>query len=76
MSKQVSIDKEISQMSDEELLELVRKLRRSRLLTKPTSKKAKVQKKASRKAADKAKTIAQDLSKDELLKFLEEVENV
>ena len=73
MSEQVSVEKEISEMSDDELRELVRKLRKSRILMKPTSKKAKAQKKVSRKAASKAKSIVQELSKDELQKFLEEV---
>jgi len=75
MSKQIEdiLGKRVIDMSDEELLSLVKDLRLSRITPKSTSQKAKKKKKESANIVDKTINLFKDLSEEERLRIIEEL---
>ena len=77
MAKQLEdlLDEQFSKMTQEEKLEFIRSVRKSRRTPKATSKVVKLAKRSAAKQADKVKSVIDNLSPADKAKLIKELMN-
>ena len=68
------LEKRLSKLSDDDLMDFIRETRRSRNTLKPGSKKAKKETKTKRRKVDAVRKLVDKLSDEDMKRLLEELE--